>query len=525
MKFFDLKVNLRFKAISEHTIFLPRILKKITINRAVTFVLFISALFLTANAGSQTDEYKERVKNAFVYWHGTRAKMTIHEFASYCAPVFWFSADEPMLNGKSGKDIMIPQNFPFEKNPGTPVVYYQVKNIFTSENKQHRAFTENKQNYDSSIIDLNFIKAIEIQFNHYYPFEAGLGKHHHDTEQAGFKIVIIAKQLNDTTKEFYLTFIQATAKAHALEWYDNIYNLDLEALEMQLPFHILVEEGKHASCTDVNGDGYYTPGYDVNLRKNDAWGLRDVIRSGELFTSEYAAYMSKVRKPEFRVLPPLPPDSPHRQKYMRDSVYAPDNAVYELRRMPSPLTADTDLALRKDMKDYYAGPRPDITDNATMQKLENWWETNQFIKSIGIMARYNNSFGFSVSFPLLIVKNVETPLIGGWIVNRIYAQGDKLNDIGYNLLVTPSASRFMDPYLAAGIEINTETDALTGSKKYKTDAVLETGLKFRANVKFTPLKFLSSITDFWGLRVGIKNKGFRSIREITYVFEFGAGVW
>jgi len=41
--------------------------------------------------------------------------------------------------------------------------------------------------------------------------------------------------------------------------------------------HVLVEEGKHASCTDRSADGHYTPGFDVTERVNDAWGVRDTL--------------------------------------------------------------------------------------------------------------------------------------------------------------------------------------------------------------------------------------------------------
>lgn len=491
--------------------------------RNLPFLLIIIILILSGSARSQ--DLRERAMNAFVFWHGFKSEMTIKEIVSYCAPVFWYSPDEPMLYNKTGKDIKIPQRFPFDTLASSPAVYYMVKNIFTLKDKEHLAVRLNKLNIDSSVINLNYVNGMDICYNHYYEFEAGLGKHHHDTEQSEFKIFVQYKQVNDTLREYYLILLQVTAKAHALEWYDNVFNVDIDALETNLPFNILVEEGKHASCTDVNGDGYYTPGYDVNLRKNDAWGLRDVIRSGELFTSQYQAYMSKIRKPEHKVLPPLPYDSPHRHKYIVDSVYAPHNSVYELRPMPKPSMAGKDYHLKNDMIGYYSKNWPEISDNTTNVEIEEWWESGQLIKSIGIMGRYNNTFGISATFPLLLIKNVEAPLIGGWIVNRIYLQGNELRDIGYNLLITPSASRFMDPYFAAGVEFNQKENYISGESKYSTDFVLETGLKFRANVRFTPLKFLSAITDFWGLRVGIKNKGFRNIRELTYVIEFGAGVW
>ena len=123
------------------------------------------------------------------------------------------------------------------------------------------------------------------------------------------------------------------------------------------------------------------------------------------------------------------------------------------------------------------------------------------------------------------MKNVEAPIVGGWLVNRIYLQDKKLRDFGWGILYTSSASRFMDGYFAVGVEVDkfypdggTELDS-------RTDFVFETGVKFRGNVKYSPLKFLSFLTDFWGLRVGIKNKGFWTIDELDYVLEIGAGVW
>ena len=58
-----------------------------------------------------------------------------------------------------------------------------------------------------------------------------------------------------------------------------------------------------------------------------------------------------------------------------------------------------------------------------------------------------------------------------------------------------------------------------------TDFVFETGIKFRGNVTYSPLKFLVVLTDLGGIRFGIKNKGFWSVDNIDNVFEIGAGVW
>ncbi|MCP5016065.1 MAG: hypothetical protein GY938_12460, partial [Ketobacter sp.] len=39
------------------------------------------------------------------------------------------------------------------------------------------------------------------------------------------------------------------------------------------------------------------------------------------------------------------------------------------------------------------------------------------------------------------------------------------------------------------------------------DFVYEAGIKVRGNVKYSPLKFLGVLTDFWGVRLGVKARG------------------
>jgi hypothetical protein len=41
----------------------------------------------------------------------------------------------------------------------------------------------------------------------------------------------------------------------------------------------------------------------------------------------------------------------------------------------------------------------------------------------------------------------------------------------------------------------------------------------------SPLKFVTKLTDFWGLRVGTKFTGFFDFSEIGYVIEVGAGTF
>lgn len=477
----------------------------------VTFFLVLSTLY--------SQEYNREDETPFVLWSGTDSLKTLMELAAYCAPVFWLSPDEPELRNKKGKDIDVPTYFPFETPCDSPVVYYQFKEILVRENVKNPFV---KDENDKINVDLSKIEGFEVHYSDYFTNEAGLGGHKYDTEQSQFKIFVRHKK----TKEdivYQLILLRINAKAHALGWYDNIWKVDTNATEVKLPVHIFVEEGKHASCPDINADGYYTPGYDVNVRTNDAWGIRDVIRTGQLFTSEYQSYFSKVRRDEHKVFPPLPADSPLRVNYSVNGTYSKDNAVYALRPFPDPKLAGSNRLLKQDMEKYYMKNVPEIRES---NEIVDWFEEDIFIKSFAVAGRYDNKkAGISVSFPLLIVKNIEAPLIGGWIVNRIYAQDKNLRDFGYNILLTPSASRFMDPYFAAGFEIDNEEIEGTNQTERTWKPVLETGLKFRANVTYSPFKFLRFISDFWGLRIGIKNTGFPVIKNLNYIIEFGAGVW
>ncbi len=485
-------------------------------------VFFVLAQTLFSQEELTTEDLK------FIsFWEGTNPQITLHQLASYCAPIFWYSPDEPELQNKKGKDIQIPASFTFQGDSKIPVVYYQVRKILSIESTSQQSVIISNENKDEIIIDLRSVAGFDIDYNHYYRFEVGLGKHNHDTEQAQFKVYVHKEKDENEIEHYYLYLIQATGKAHALMWYDNIYHVKTDNLnlELRLPFHILVEEGKHASVTDMNSDGYYTPGYDVNVRMNDAWGLRDVIRTGELFSPKFEGWMAKIRKPEHRVFPPLPDDSPHKQYYEVDGVYAADNAVYELRPMPSPEAALPDEVLAHDMSGYYSEGWPEIKELSKVDKFYDWWEAENFINSVGISFRMNKVPGISIAFPLLVIKNVEAPLIGGWLVNRIYLQDKELRDFGWGILYSPSASRFMDPYISAGVEIDRFYETGETILSSKTDFVFETGIKIRGNVKYSPLKFLGVLTDFWFIRLGIKNKGFWSINNLDYVFEIGAGVW
>jgi len=463
-------------------------------------------------------EYEEV---AGVIWFGNDPIMTLQQLASYCAPILWFSPDEPLLKGATGKDIRLPESFPFEDNSENPVVYFRIRNVFTREDATASAHTADQYDRNHNVIDLSQIIGIDLDYFFYYSSEEGLGGHVHDVESAEFKIGVW-KRDNCPDCKYALLVTKVVGKAHGLLWYDNTLEIDKYAV---FPMTLLVEEGKHATSTDKNGDGYFTPGYDVNKRVNDAWGVRDVMRTGALYSGGFQAWMAKVRRDEHRVFPPLPEDSPLRKRFMDNGEYAPDYAKYTLRPFPKPDGVEPDL--HPFIADKGDPEWPEVAVLTSWKQFSSWIKDESFIKSLSIAYRYDGDSGFSFSFPLFIVKGLEDPMAGGHIVHRMYLKDKKLRDFGWMLHYTPSASRWIDTYFGAGVEFD-KYDLPEGSEKAtdtKAYFVFETGIKFRVNMQHSPLKFLTKLTDFWGFRVGIKNLGAFDIDRLVYVIEIGAGTW
>jgi hypothetical protein len=457
-----------------------------------------------------------RVVQAIV-WSGADSLMTIGDLAAYCGPVLWFSPDEPLLGDTEGEYIMLPEPFPFEDHPDRPVVYYRVRNLLVTGDRE-TAYLPDPYDRSKSVIDLGKVLAIDLDFFFYYRSEAGFGGHEHDVESVEFK-VIIWKREKCADCPYNVAITRAVGKAHGVLWYDNTLSVDEY---VKFPLHILVEEGKHASCTDKNADGYFTPGYDVNRRVNDAWGVRDVLRGGGLFTGDYQAWMTKVRGPGFRVFPPLPPDSPLREFHSEHGRYAPDKAIYELRPFPSAERAEHDLV--HFIADKGDPDWPNVEPASSLANLVEWGNAASFVKSISVSLMADGDAGVVVVLPFFVVKTFEDPVAGGYIGHRVYFKDKRLRDIGYMLHYTPSASRWLDGYLSAGVEWD-KYDVEGGGTRTRRDFVLETGIRFRANLAHSPFRFMTFLTDFWGIRAGVKNYGFFDIDRLTYVLEIGSGTW
>lgn len=449
-------------------------------------------------------------------WAGSDSVMTIERLVAYAAPILWFSPDEPNLAGQRGKDIRIPEAFPFESVPDSPVVYFMVRNLGYLPKRSGWAYRPDSADRGASLVNLANTVAFDVDFFFYYASEIGLGGHPHDVESAQMKLVV-GQLPNCPGCEFVIKVEKVVGKAHGMLWYDCTLVVDAGA---KFPMRILVEEGKHASCTDKNGDGYYTPGYDVNRRVNDAWGVRDIISSGSLFSGGYQSWMTKVRQTPDQVTPPLPADSPLRAGMTEDGVYSPEHAVYELRPFPPSSMAEPDLVPFIADKGDPNWPKMIKSDGEA--EFDAWLEDQSFSKSLSIAYRYDGHSGVALAFPLFIVKNYNVSLTGGWLVNRVYLETDRW---AWTLLYTASASNWIGSYFSGGLEWVDTQNATTGAATETAYFVGELGVKFRVNMTHTPLKFLGALTDFWGIRTGVKATGGFEIKQLDYVIEVGAGTF
>lgn len=465
-----------------------------------------------------------------VVWGGHDSIMTMQHLAELCGPIIWFSPDEPLLTRERGKAIRLTQNLPFEPAPESPVLYYRINDVAVRLNAEGEAISDRDQSKADLKIDLSKVNGVDVRYCFYYPSEVGLGGHQHDLEVVDLKVMVL--RWNDWVTDpcdkcrYVIAVRKVIGRAHGLQWYDNHLMVDEYT---EFPIGIMVEEGKHANCPDKNLDGMFTPGFDVNQRVNDAWGVRDIIRGGALFTGGFQSWMNKVRREEDRVFPPLPEDSYVKQFFITDGQYAKDNAIYELRPLPPKELAGDDHKLEHyiESKGDYNWPyeHPDTE----IGKMGGWFKDEKFAKSLSIAYRYDGNSGLAFSFPFFIIKHLEDPMGGGWILHRMYFKDKNLRDFAWTLLYAPSASRWIDGYMAAGVEWDDiEYPDGYGGVRTQTDNnfVLESGLKFRVNMRYSPIKFVTHITDFWGLRIGLKYAGNAwDFRHLGLAFEVGAGTF
>jgi hypothetical protein len=449
-----------------------------------------------------------------VLWQGPE-RPGLREIAGLLAPVLWFSADEPLLEEGHGP---IPSAHPCDVPGDHPIVYYQVTRL------TYRGETPVQRPEEDDAAFADKVESFILKYYFYYPEDSGVGGHVHDLETAEFEVWI---DHEGDCRRVRLASIEALA--HGSRWYSNTLKV---RPDIKYPLTLFVEEGKHASAPDRNGDGAFMRGYDVTERVNDAWGVRDSLGHGVLLSSSYSPEMTKARTDAFRLLPPA---SPYLQVAARRRSYAdgaPSLGEYQLRpanTVPECSTIPVDghrlLRMMGEHRfgreelptQYAAGSVGRALSEATLP--DSWLSASLRVT--------NRTLGAGLIFRGLDLRE-------GWIVPRATVSKD---DMTGELLFTPSASRWADYYVSGGFRhqfvTTRETRTIDTEQGPREIDVLilpdwkitvETGIKFRARLPAKVRPFVLGYT-FGGMRVGLQALGFRQVDQFRFIWEIGAGAW
>jgi hypothetical protein len=477
---------------------------------------------LKANAeGNKKEQDKKDKELVGVFWCGENPKLNVQELAERVAPILWFSPDEPLL--KDG--LNIPEKLPGDGGDGESVVYYRISHLMLEQNAPLSSPEEE--------LDLANIKSLTLQYYFYYSKDLGFTPHKHDLESARFDIHFTlrnkdGKEIDKNSKgtpvpSYYVANIsRVVGAAHGVSWFDNI--LDIEK-HTSLPMTLFVEEGKHASCPDRNADGVYSPGYDVNHRFDDAWGVRDIMATGEVGGVRYDASKTKPRRPEHLIM--VAPSVPTVVKADLLRFYdgselnrksLTDKQGYILRPIESRLVnileeADVDEKTRNFLdsikKEQKISRKEDIFEKAV--KFGYGIERKEeFLDALTVSYRFDGGHGFTFSPP---IGRFPIPVVGGFVLPKanVILFG---NDRRYSLeaMYAPSAARSIDWYASIGSEWllprNRDPEA---KRNFDAKFVSEGGIRGRFNLR----SFLI------GGRVGVRVTG----RDQRVVFELGTGAF
>lgn len=446
-------------------------------------------------------------REAGIIWRGEKP-LTLAEIAQVAAPILWFSSEEPLLLKGS---LNLPDPHPCDPEPAaTGVVYYQPY-IIRLESKDRPVVAP----LESDPEFFTKVTSVLLRYFFYYREDSGIGGHMHDIEVAEFHL--FPEQLSAWCYQLRLS--RVVGLAHGVDWYNNILTVKTDT---RIPVRLLIEEAKHATCPDRNGDGVYTPGYDVNVNVNDAWGLRDVLGSGSLLGSTYKATMAKPRSARFQVAPPADtvrcpslPVSPDEPPIERHYVLRPGSSLQmcevEHGEHLAKMMENNGIGHDRQIHQYEA--------NSLQDRTEPFKKHTSIIP--GVSYRYD---GITYSGVSLILRGLNRGEI--WLVPKFNVQNKSLSG---ELLVTPSASRWADWYVALGPEYfkkvtaqEAGVDVVVRDDEWK--GAVEIGAKFRFRTVGS-LRYLFLGYGFGGVRIGLRANDFASLENSRLVFELGAGVW
>ena len=432
-----------------------------------------------------------------VLWRGPAPTLSAAELAALAAPVVWFTPDEPLLYAGGN---LPPDPHPCDAPSKVPVVYWAVDRL------QLRGTEEVPEPIETDPRFSERASRVVLRYFFYFREDIGKGGHPHDIELTDVQLVI-----EEGEGCWQVRVERVVSFAHGVDWYSN----ELEVgNDTRYPITLFVEEGKHATAPDRNADGQYTPGYDVNVRIHDAWGVRDVLGSGALISPSYQSSMTKQRPRFYRVAPKHGGPTCYRPR--GSSIEESDEilARYELRQsrhVPICPEARVPRELEGSMRlnRFGLGREPRQTRYAAFDALiESPAGTRGLVPSVAY--RYDRGSGVALLFRGLDLKEV-------FIVPRFTAVTGP--DLSAEALITTSAAQFVSGYTSAGAEWQHEAGG-----GYATKFAVEAGTKFRVTVPGR-WRLLTLGYQFAGLRLGVRTNGFNALTNLRFIVEVGAGVW
>lgn len=475
--------------------------------------------------------------------------LIVERLVERAAPILWFSPDEPLTQPRGGSK-KIPEALPGDSPAERPRVYYRVSRIIDKEDGNDGFL------FNTEKLALKGLTEITVRYYFYYSKDVGFEGHTNDLESLRLDIGFTPldetgkKAEGQTPAKYYVAHIKTAAgAAHGVSWYRNQLDIGDGERDVSLPLTILVEEGKHATSPDRNADGFYSPGYDVNRGYNDAWGVRDLIGSGQLGGARYEGSMTKPRKEGGLVIPLVEAEREEQLKRYRGAhkPYLTSSRVptYELLPVSPTLKRNVENAEIKRRAELNRlkeqgkkqGKKVDVKkemglDLAKLMDRENFEQveplnvtSHGFLwtwtkKALGIERgeealdaltfgyRYDGQHGFTISPP---VGRPTVPFIGGYVMPKLnFAASGPERRFSIEGLYTPSASRTFDWYVSVG----PEWFRPLGESGYDRRFASEGGLRFRFRYKM-----------FIGGRLGIRTTGLRRPQDPRLIFEFGPGAF
>lgn len=483
---------------------------------------------------------------------GDAGTFSIQDIAAWFAPALWFTADEPASQG--------PQQIDLNQGPSSPIVYYRVLLVrHTDPSAGTRKFlidpSKWSKNIDSSVLE--GLHEIYIRYYFYYSRDFGVGGHPHDLEGLNLEIALQSEESENGTTKYHGEALKVAGSAHGIPWYTNELDMrfgfigaslsDKIARDVLVPPIVLVEEGKHATVPDRNGDGVYTPSYDVNVYPNDAWGVRDTLRTRDWLALGYSAELTKPRDSRNIIWPPNTPSRPLPWGNAGPDpakVRAVDRTHYELRAVTAELCraikdaeGNNSDQLRSLVKENPSmcvngalGPIDVRSDNSKRSIYDEFgFLEGLYIKRSALRPAFRSS-AFRRTYPWdwFSARKDGTwglaavvPLLGfnvglGWVIPRYtYFPGspddNERNRHSVDLLFTRSASANFGWYGAGGWEQRKLAGVLTNT------SAVEGGFRFRLRPG------IRSVLS--GLRIGIRGNRVNDITGLRLVLEIGGGAW